>query len=92
VSEWGKSWRWRRRCVFTTHPQDAPVAAVTLVRGAFFVEVTGMNRSRTHKLNRSSELVAIPETVDSFTGDVEYSFPDQSPSAGKASYRLEVAP
>jgi hypothetical protein len=68
------------------------IVNVGVGNGAFFVDVTGMDRSRTYKLKRSSDLMTFPDTVDSFTGDTDYSFFDQSPPAGKAFYRLEVAP
>lgn len=74
----------------------APVPVITasgFVEGAFHVSVEGMESATTYVLKRSPDLLIFPDTVgDTFTGAATHTFIDPSPPAGKAFYRIEVAP
>ncbi len=74
----------------------APLPMITasgFVEGAFHVSVEGMEPATTYVLKRSPDLLSFPDTVgDTFTGAATHTFIDPSPPAGKAFYRIEVAP
>lgn len=60
---------------------------------AFEVFVERMTPTKTYVLKRSTDLSSFPDTIGSpFTGAAVNSFIDPTPPAGKAFYRIEVAP
>ena len=79
---------------FTAGAAPLPVITTSgFVEGAFHVSVEGMTPATSYVLKRSSDLSSFPDTVGStFTGFATNTFIDPSPPAGKAFYRIEVAP
>jgi hypothetical protein len=69
------------------------ITAYGFVGDAYEVFVERMTPSKTYVLKRSTNLSSFPDTIGSpFTGAAVNSFIDPTPPAGKAFYRIEVAP
>ena len=79
-----------------TFAAAVPIPVITssgFVEGAFQISVEGMEPATSYVLKRSPDLSSFPDTVGgTFTGAATRTFVDPSPPAGKAFYRIEVAP
>ncbi len=82
--------------VDVTFAAAVPIPVITssgFVEGAFQISVEGMEPATSYVLKRSPDLSSFPDTVGgTFTGAATRTFVDPSPPAGKAFYRIEVAP
>jgi hypothetical protein len=82
--------------VDVTFTAAVPVPVITasgFVEGAFQISVEGMEPATSYVLKRSPDLLSFPDTLGgAVTGATTHTFSDPSPPAGKAFYRIEVAP